>query len=331
MNERIDRELEELAVPLPITRENWAIAQQFASEQPTAEKAENVRLNTLAVLGVNDYLKLLGMETDLASSDSWNPVMRLCGNVADLEVVNIGRLECRPLAIPQRECCVPPEVWEQRIGYVFIQLDEENREAKLLGFLPTVTEEEVKLDRIQPPESLIDRLQEFNPERVGESVETRSRRIHLSQWLDGIWEIGWQAVATLFDATAYTPAMSFRTDEDLALLESEDSAGENLIQQGKIIHLGKPGEQISVILLVGIERLADDIIEVAVQVHPQNLPHLPAELKLNILDETDTVFMDAISRRADNYVQLQFRGNLGERFKINVSWGETSRSEDFEI
>jgi hypothetical protein len=99
---RTTYELEDFALTLPITQAARTTAQQFASNQPTPEKAEQVRLNTLCVWVVNDYLEIMGIPTSLTSSDSWNPVIRLCANIADLELPGVGRLECRPVNLSQQ-------------------------------------------------------------------------------------------------------------------------------------------------------------------------------------------------------------------------------------
>jgi Protein of unknown function (DUF1822) len=331
MNNSIYKEVEEFAVPLPITQRALAIAQQFASEQPTAEKADRVRWNTLAVLVVNDYFQLLGIETDLESSDSWNPVMRLCADVADLEIVSIGRLECRPLRTSETHCSVPQEVWESRIGYVMVQLDESKRQANLLGFIPEIDREKVTISQLQSPENLIDRLQDLKQTIVSSSGEVRSNRIHLVQWLNESWETGWQAVETLLNSAELTPVMSFRSNDEIDILEAESSTRENVISQAKLIDLGMQVAGCYVVLVVEIARAADEHMEIGLQVHPRNLQYLPSELQLIVLDEVGNVFMEAKSRTADNYIQLQFRGTLGERFSVKVSLGDASITEDFEI
>lgn len=331
MNNSIYKEVEEVAISLPITQRALAIARQFASQQPTGEKAEKVRLNTLAVLVMNDYLQLLGIETDLALSDSWNPVMRLCADVADLEIVNIGRLECRPVGIYQTQFSVPLEVWESRIGYVVVQLNEEIGQANLLGFTPTIAQEEVKVSQLQPLENLIDHLHNLKAETASSSGERRSPRINLGQWLNGIWEIGWQAVETLLDSTELSPAMSFRSHDNIDILEAEFSTQKDVICQGKSIDFGMQLAGCSVILLVEIGRASDERMEIGLQVHPKNLPYLPAELKLMVLDEAENVFLEATSRSADNYIQLQFSGTSGERFSVKVAFGDASIVEEFEI
>ena len=53
------------SLEMPITRKSLATAEQFASEQPHPQQQEQVRLNTLAVLAVHDYLELIAIETEL--------------------------------------------------------------------------------------------------------------------------------------------------------------------------------------------------------------------------------------------------------------------------
>jgi hypothetical protein len=146
------------ALPLPITHKARQIAQQFAMEQPTAQKADRVRFNTLAVCIVNDYLKMMGIPTHLSGGDSWNPILRLCADVADLEVIGVGRLECCAVRASDSTCLIPPEALSNRIGYVVVQIDELSWEAKLLGFALTANEGELLFARLQPVEALIDRL-----------------------------------------------------------------------------------------------------------------------------------------------------------------------------
>ena len=70
----------DFSLSLPITQAARRIAQEFAAEQPTPQKSEQVRLNTLAVCVVNDYLQMMAIPTDLTANDSWNPVVRLCAS-----------------------------------------------------------------------------------------------------------------------------------------------------------------------------------------------------------------------------------------------------------
>ncbi len=159
--------LEDLSIPIAITQEARFFAQEFAKEQPTPLKAEQVYFNTLAVCMMNNYLRILGIPTNLTAGDSWNLVMRLAFDVADLEVTGLGRLECRPLKsegrkmeliYPSEVCYVPPEVQSSRIGYVAVSLDDEQQEATLLGFVKTVTTSKLHLSELQSMDQLLEYL-----------------------------------------------------------------------------------------------------------------------------------------------------------------------------
>ena len=151
--------LEDGALILPITEAGRQVATAFANRQPTQKKMEQVHANTLAVWVVNDYLQLMSIPTQLEVGDSWNPVVQLSADVADLEVVGIGRLECRPVASGAATCYVPPEVWWDRVGYVGVEIHASLRRATLLGFTPTAAEtEHFPLAQLQPLEALLAHL-----------------------------------------------------------------------------------------------------------------------------------------------------------------------------
>ncbi|MFB2837464.1 DUF1822 family protein [Floridanema evergladense] len=153
---------EDLSIRVPITTAARQQAQAFAEEQSLPEKAEQVRRNTLAVLAVRDYLQWQNYETDLTTSDSWNQATRTCGDVADLMIAGFGRIECRPVDDLEEPCPIPPEIWHNRIGYVLVHLDEELREATLLGFVPPFDPEdpleEILVTQLQSMDELIDYL-----------------------------------------------------------------------------------------------------------------------------------------------------------------------------
>ncbi len=157
--------IQEWFLSLPITQAARQTAEEFAQQQPTVEKAIQVRLNTLAVLVVNDYLQLMGIPTNLKAGDSWNPIMRMCTDVADLEIIGIGRLECRPLLSFAEKCPIPAEVSSERIGYVVVRIGQSLQESTLLGFTPSATEG-IRLAQLQSPEKLLTHLYELKKSQV---------------------------------------------------------------------------------------------------------------------------------------------------------------------
>lgn len=185
-------ETETFNLGVPITTRGREYAKKFAAEQITTAKKTRVYLNTLAVYAVHEYLKITEIETNLEASDSWHPVMRQFHDVADLVIPNLGTLECRPVLPGETRIMLPPEVTEERIGYLFVRFNEELTEAKLLGFLPMFdpedAPEEIAIDELKPLESLFDcliRLEDANNSwsmgqdevfvRVNEKLEAESR------------------------------------------------------------------------------------------------------------------------------------------------------------
>lgn len=324
-------EIEDFALPLPITQNARRIAQQFASFQPTPQKAEQVRLNTLAVCVVNDYLQILGIPTDLSKSDSWNPIMRLCADVADLEVTGVGRLECRPLRMQEQICHIPPEVWSDRIGYLIVQIDESLREATVLGFTQTAATDALPISQLRPVEDLIDRLSELmQPIAAAASVAPSRTRVNLSQWLQDVFETGWQTVETLLNPPQSSLAFSFRNAD---VFEETDNDSQNVnARRAKLIDLGMQLDGQPVALIVEIIPEPEENISVLLQVQPTgNQTYLPPLLQLIVLDESGETFLEAQARTADNYIQLQFSGNSGERFSVKVALADATVTEDFII
>ncbi len=321
--------MENFALPLAIGDRAWQLAHQFAQQQPTPEKAAQVKHNTLAVAVVNDYLQMLGIATDLPASDSWNPVMHLCADVADLVLPGVGRLECRPLLGSGEVCPIPPEVWEDRVGYVVVHLDEQEQEATLLGFTATATEEELPLSQLRSPESLIDHLH-----TLMQSVEVTTPElalagmgqtlVNLAQWFQGEFDRSWQAVEALLNPPGLAPAYAFR---NLPPVESPDR-----VRRAKLLDLGIQTGNQQVALVVELRPEAQQQTGVLLQVHPLgNQTILPADLQLIVLDETDQVFLEARSRGADNYIQLAFSGTTGEQFSVRLAISGASVTETFVI
>ncbi len=201
--------LETRSLPLPIDPQARQIARQFALQQPNSVKAKQVYLNTLAVLAARHYLRLMGIDTDLRASDCWNPVVRLGADVADLEVTGLGRLECRPVQIEESpgatvpeiastHCHIPPEVWEQRLGYLAVAIAADGKTATLLGFSATAGQGEIALADLEPLDALLVRLDAL----------IQPARANLSGWLRDRFDAGWQSAEALLTVPVRSPDRS---------------------------------------------------------------------------------------------------------------------------
>ncbi|MEH2182653.1 DUF1822 family protein [Nostoc sp.] len=316
-------QLDDFALTLPISQTARITAQQFANQQANLEKAEQVRLNTLAVWVVNDYLQMMDIPTDLQASDSWNPIMRLCGDVADLELPSIGRLECRPVHLHQQTCSIPPETWEERVGYLIVQFNESLEEARLLGFLPSVVSETVLLAQLQPLEAFIDHIWQLRQSPVNSLV-------NLSQWFAGIFETGWETIESLWNVPELRPTYAFRSVETLELDALKQP--ESITKRAKVIDLGIQIHNQPVMLIVKISPEKDRQTSIHLQLHATgNQIYLPPGVHLTVIDSSGAIFLDAQSRKSDNYIQLQFRGEPTEQFSVRVALDNASVTEYFQI
>jgi hypothetical protein len=178
--------IKDFPLTLPINTLAKNTAQRFASQQSSPEAAEQVRRNTICIFVMCNYLEMMGIPTNLEASDSWHPVVRLCGDVAELEIVGVGKLECRSLRAGESTCYVPPEVWEDRIGYTVLRLEEDGRSATILGFVKKVSTEYLALDRLEPIENLCEAIAALRP-----------KPIKIIDWFQGLFDSVWLELETL--------------------------------------------------------------------------------------------------------------------------------------
>jgi hypothetical protein len=153
-------ELPLLTVPLDLKAHQ--MARQLAAVQSTVQKGKRVYLNALAVYAVHSYLKWLQIETDLNSSDSFNPAKTALANVGDLVIPGIGSLECRPVLPGETTILLPEEVIENRIGYVGVQFSDRLDSVQLLGFVPSLDSsnppQQIAVAELMPIDTLIEQI-----------------------------------------------------------------------------------------------------------------------------------------------------------------------------
>ncbi|MEB3294484.1 MAG: DUF1822 family protein, partial [Synechococcales bacterium] len=138
--------------------------------------------------------------TEIDRSYSWQRGDRLVCDVADLYLPEVGHLECRPVQVGDSICQVPPEVWDDRIGYVVVCLEEETHQGRLLGFTTQVQRTSLPLSQLDPLEELLVHYQATCPtsEQAAEQAtektyEPATPLRHLSQWFTQQTIAGWQS------------------------------------------------------------------------------------------------------------------------------------------
>lgn len=258
--------------------------------------------------------------------------MRACVDAADLEVLGLGRLECRAIATDASTCYVPPEVWEDRIGYVVVRLHEVEKQVDILGFVQQVTQEQLTVNQLRSPEDLLSHLQDLSAitSLSFANANPLASTVNLRQWFQNTFEPGWQTVVSLLNPTEQNLAFSFRKTEELST--NEVNRPENFVRRAKLIDLGMQLAGHAVALVMELRPASEQKTDLIVQVHPTGREtFLPPSLQLIVLDESGSVFLEAKARRADNYIQLQFSGTTGERFSVKVALGDVGITEHFII
>lgn len=289
-----------------LSPEAQLIAEKFRRYQDNSQKSKQVYRNTLAVYAVNLYLKNLEFETDLEASNSWDFMSQSLMDVADLQIKDYGKIECRPVFPSEEFIQIPTEVWFESTYCIAVEIEEIATEAKLLGFIEEVTTEKIARWQLRPLEELPALLQE------------NINKIKLSQWLEGIFQKDWQPTEKVL---AYRRELALgkpRTDK------------KQPVSRTKQIDLGLLINKKTVALVVTITPQTDDKTEVLVQVIPMDRDeYLPPDIGLSIVLESETA--EIRSREADNIIQLKFIEPPRSQFTVQISFGDAVVTENFII
>ncbi|MEM6400304.1 MAG: DUF1822 family protein [Cyanobacteria bacterium P01_D01_bin.116] len=359
---------QQLTISVPITEANRNKAKQFAQEQSNSGKSLQVYHNTLAVLVTNSYLQMLDVSTSLQHSHSWNAVARVSTNIADLNLPLIGHLECRPIVDSDDICYFPQDVWNNRIGYVVVQLDKSYKQGTLLGFVPQVSSNNLDTKKLQSLDDLFIAL------HSNETV------VRLSNWLENIIDEGWKNAEFIIGRKTINPLFVFAdiSDDDENSHKIEDAVGRLYATQNEIekvdldsekalIHLLKntPNEEIRwkaaellweinpenpaggirkavdlgmhfdenlIALMVAIIPKPDGSMAILTRVYPgYGVNYLPQGLQFSGLDAAGKSFFTVISRNKDNYIQFKFTAELGDKFNLRLALNDANITESFVI
>ncbi|MGB7439859.1 MAG: DUF1822 family protein [Coleofasciculaceae cyanobacterium] len=280
-------------------------AEEFSCEQKDAQKARQVYLNTLAVQAVQFYCECIGVETELAASDSWNAAMRTLMNVADLAVKGKGKLECRPLLLGDEVCHLPPETLEDRIGYIVVEIDEENYQAKLLGFSQTASEGRLSIRQMPSLEGLIDAIVDDIPEteQIPLSIEPiETNFVRLWQWFRDVFDESWQAPELVL-AASYRGTATRQEHESLPRKK-----------RVKLLDVGNH----KIALLLQVTQVADTELDILLKIYPDDGNTLPQGLVMQLLDDSENVVMETQAGSADNFRALNFQIDTEELFSVKI-------------
>jgi hypothetical protein len=296
------------------------MADQFCQGQADLDKAERVYHNTLAVYAVGAYLTNLGFEVVLKAGDSWDEVMQTGLDVADLVVKHCGRLECRPVFSEEGVMNVPLEVWEERVGYVAVELDDDLETADLLGFVEKVGTDEVLLEKLKPIEILAAHLEQIKQSKLVPGLTC------LGQWLKGTIDATWLTVEELFGPQQ---SLAFQARSGSAAAEALEGKVLMKVIRGKYLTFRRHLNPETVVLLIEIMPRVDQQIDVWVRLNPvKGQDFLPGEVELMILDNDKNSIMQA---RDSKSLEFHFKAAEQDHFFIKARLGNSTVEESFLI
>lgn len=314
-------------IPVPIASESEQLARDLAQQHPMQEHAEQVYRNLLAVFTVNNYVKILGLPTDLTHCDCWNPFLRMTLNVADLEIVGYGRLECRPVSqadlLPEATSyIVPADIDEdERIGYVVVQIDGdleryEPKTAQILGFTKQSQNGMIDLTNLTSMFEL--------PDYLATCLETQTPKpfvTHLTRWFENTVEQSWQAVDELLHPSLM-PSYQVRALTEVHALSDRVFA--------KLLTLDTVYDGQSVFLIVKVTDSAKAELDIELKIcSASDQVFLPPGLDVTVVDEDNQSVMNAQARAENRWVEMGFHAERGDRFQLRIQLDTVVLTEFF--
>ncbi|ERT06926.1 hypothetical protein M595_3115 [Lyngbya aestuarii BL J] len=307
-----------LTLPVPISQDAHRFAQQFAREQATPQKGKQVYLNTLAVVAVRDYLGWLSISTAIDQGDCWHPTKRAMLNVADLVLPHLGKLECIPILPNQDHLEISPEVADNRLGYVTVQLSEDLQQVKLLGF---VSAQEIAC----PPESIpLNQLHSLD--HLIDTIEWHRKWKNL--WKN-LTQSEWQPIQLLPIPNAVRSSNSVPARE--ANFRTAKSLEQSFIR-GKVIQWENDPTKPAILLTVRVSENSTEEVDVKMRLYSfEDNIYLPAGLEVSVLDESGVACMKTQAREEDQWIELEVGCKPQEQFSLQITLNQDKIIENFKI
>ncbi len=131
-------------------------------------------------------------------------------------------------------------------------------------------------------------------------------------------------------AQAFSPNLRYRFASTTRGRGADAESPKAKIRVVKLVELGD--QEAPLALINDIELEADEKRDILLQIYPTGeSTYLPPDLQLIVLDHSGEVFLEAKSRTADNWIQLNFQGEPGETFTVKTVLGDDCFTEDYVI
>jgi Protein of unknown function (DUF1822) len=161
---------DKLSMNIPVSLLAHQEARKFAKLQPNSAQAIDIYTHILAMFAATTYLQYLHIDTDREQSAGWNIATLSLGNSASLYLPKFGNLEVRLIGTEEKAIELPPVVDDRSIGLLVFQHAETDLdkvvEVKLIGFTIDLTSPELAIDKLQPIDSFLDRLEQIQLEQA---------------------------------------------------------------------------------------------------------------------------------------------------------------------
>ena len=228
-------------IPLTATDRQFVkrIAVQSRCPQPRLQK---LIPNLLAVRAVSHWLDIYGIAYDWQQSYCVNPLIHLGDEVADLYLTGLGRLECRAIAKGSPTVRIPPEVWDDRLGYLIVEIDDHLEAGQLVGFVESVQTESIAVKQFQPLETLFSVVAaaEFRATvPIPETIQTTFSAVAstIQRWVTTATANAWEMGEFFILEPNFAPARGASTVENV--IAKLRRAASDSAQQRLIITLGE--------------------------------------------------------------------------------------------
>ncbi|NET87068.1 MAG: DUF1822 family protein [Kamptonema sp. SIO1D9] len=151
-----------------------------------------------------------------------------------------------------------------------------------------------------------------NEEVISKNVQDRESNfsvIDLSQWSNNIFEQDWQTIEEVLEIT---------NEPRFRSIPNNSLAPVKRVKRAKLIDLGMQLHKTKVALIVSVLQENSRETNVKLQVIPTENICLPPNLEVVIYDEEKEAIIKAKSRETDNWIQIEFLGETGTQFSIEL-------------
>lgn len=302
---------------IPLTQSAHRLAGDRAAQQPSVKQGRRVYLDTLAALAVQSWLRCMQIETDESASLSQQHagLHGLLG-MADLWLPGYGRLLCQPVLAGETAVTIAG-MGTDGVGCLVVEFAEALEQAKLIGFIEPVVEDESVTVTVREVRSLSEFLTHLHQRKAPQ----QSPLTQLRQWLDGVFDQRWQSLEDLLNQPGDGWSLAYRSQPTAVerARQIETPAGQTFLLRIGVGSIAHPTEAEDA-----------DLTEVQIGLYPKNQTYLPSGITLSLLSQNAAPLQQVAARDQDNFIQLlPFRCHQEEEFSLRIELGSWHLTEAF--